>query len=60
MSDKDESKRKEGFMKFNTDNLQLHLIKVEKHLTKNGTGFLVGDSVYITLIKCSYNNSKHI
>ncbi len=43
----DPDKKKELFLKYNTETIQPHLQKIEAHLVKNGTGFLVGDSVPI-------------
>ena len=43
--EKDEAKQKELFDKLHQDTLKPHIEKVEAHLIKNGTGFLVGDSV---------------
>lgn len=48
--EKDAEKRKDVFLKLNSEKVQPHLKKIEEQLIKNGTGFLVGDSVCILLI----------
>ncbi len=40
-------KMNELFLKYNSNTIQPHLQKIERDLIKNGTGFLVGDSVLI-------------
>lgn len=45
--EQDPDKKKELFLKYNTETIQPHLTKIEEHLTKNGTGFLVGDAVSV-------------
>ncbi len=41
----DLEKKKEIFLKNNIDNVQPHLAIIEQHLIKNGSGYLVGNSV---------------
>ena len=43
--EKDADKKKEIFSKYNSEAIQPHLQKIEAHLIKNGTGFLVGNAV---------------
>lgn len=43
----DLEKKKEIFLKNNVDNVQPHLAIIEQHLIKNGSGYLVGNSVSI-------------
>lgn len=43
--EKDPVKQKELFDKVNEDLIQPHVERVEKHMTENGTGFLVGNAV---------------
>lgn len=43
--EKDADKQKELYQKFMTENVATHIAIVEKHLEKNGTGYLVGDEV---------------
>ena len=43
--EKDLEKKKEMFDKYYQDSVKSHLAKIEEHLTKNGTGFLVGKAV---------------
>jgi len=45
--DNDLEKKKELFEKYYQDSVKSHLGKIEEHLTKNGTGFLVGKAVSI-------------
>lgn len=48
--EKDDSKKKELFLKYNSETVQPHLQKIEAQLVKNGTGFLVGNSVHFQFI----------
>jgi len=41
----DLEKKKEIFLKNNIDNVQPHLAIIEQDLIKNGSGYLVGNSV---------------
>ena len=43
--EKDPEKQKELFDKVNEELIQPHVEKIEKHMTENGTGFLVGNAV---------------
>ncbi len=43
--EEDPVKQKELFDKVNQDTIQPHLEKVEQHLVKNGSGYLVGQGV---------------
>ena len=43
--EKDLEKKKEMFDKYYQDNIKAHLEKIEAHLAKNETGFLVGNAV---------------
>lgn len=43
--EKDPVKQKELFDKVNEDLIQPHVERVEKHMTENGTGFLVGNAI---------------
>ena len=45
--EKDPEKKKELLQKFLTESVLPHAAIIEKHLVKNGTGFLVGDEVKI-------------
>ena len=42
--EKDEEKKKEMFMKYHQDSIKPLIEKIEQHLMKNNTGFLVGNS----------------
>ena len=46
--EKDAEKQKELYQKFMTDTVGPHVAIIEKHLEKNGTGFLVGSEVSVT------------
>ena len=41
----DADKKKELFLKYNSETIQPHLQKIEAQLVKNGTGYIVGNSV---------------
>ena len=43
--EKDPEKKDERHQKFLTETVAPHIAIIEKHLVKNGTGFLVGDEV---------------
>lgn len=45
--EKDAEKQKELYQKFMTDTVGPHVAIIEKHLEKNGTGFLVGSEVSV-------------
>lgn len=45
--EKDPEKQKELYQKFLAENVVPHATIVERHLLKNGTGFLVGSEVII-------------
>ena len=49
--EKDEAKQKEIFDKLHQEFIKPHIEKIEGHLIKNGTGFLVGKAV---TIYCAY------
>ncbi len=53
----DPDKKKEIFSKYNSESIQPHLQKIEAHLIKNGTGFLVGNAV-ISIIYNFISNLK--
>ena len=46
-NEKDPEKKKELYQMFFTETVVPHAAIIEKHLVKNGTGFLVGDEVKI-------------
>ena len=48
--EKDDAKQKELFEKSHQENLKPHVEKVEAHLVKNGTGYLVGNAVIYKFI----------
>jgi len=50
IKEKDEEKKKERFLKHNKESAQPHLVIIEQHLIKNGSGYLVGNTVIITIM----------
>ncbi len=57
--EKDAEKQKELYQKFLTDNIAPHVAIVEKHLEKNGTGYLVGSEVgVIQLFLVIFNDNN--
>ena len=50
--EQDSEKQKVLFEKVNREKVQPHVEMIEKHLIKNGTGYLVGQKV--SLIQLSY------
>lgn len=45
MFESDAAKKKDAFQKFHAETINPHLEKIEQHLSKNGSGYLVGKSV---------------
>jgi len=43
----DADKKKELLLKYNSETIQPHLQKIEAQLVKNGTGYIVGNSVNV-------------
>lgn len=52
----DAAKQKEMFDKVVSETIQPHLLKIEDQMSKNGSGFLVGNAVGLNLITVKHSS----